>query len=77
MSQQDPRSGDGENVSEIREYITYLLGGIIAFGLVGWLVGLGLHQGWIVFVGIGLGALGGLYLARAHQLERRKDHKDR
>jgi ATP synthase protein I len=51
--------------------ITYLLGGIIAWGLIGWGLDLLLSTRWFWIAGAILGAGGGYYLARQHKLTRR------
>ena len=57
----------------VREYITYLLGGIIAFGLIGWFAGMALGRSWLLFAGAGFGAVAGLYIAWRHHVDRRRE----
>lgn len=70
MSQQQPSPNNEAAINPVREYITYIIAGAITFGLVGLILGLVLRQNWIVFVGLALGALSGLYLAWRHQVDR-------
>jgi|GEM_PF-2425118 len=60
----------------VREYITYILSGAITLGLVGFLLGLLLHTPWIVFLGLGLGAAVGAYLAWRHLVDHRRSQQD-
>ncbi|GAA3682639.1 hypothetical protein GCM10023081_20810 [Arthrobacter ginkgonis] len=53
-----------------RAVTTYVLGGILAWGLIGWGLDFLLHTRWIWIVGAVLGAGGGYYLARLHRDDR-------
>jgi hypothetical protein len=50
---------------------TYIIGGIIAWGLIGWGLDSLLSTRWLWIAGAVLGAGGGYYLARQHKLTRR------
>lgn len=69
-------SGDGNGdsptpeISRFRENFNYIVGGIIAWGLIGWLLDFLLHQRWIWIAGALLGAAAGYYLAFLHRRER-------
>ena len=52
---------------------TYIIGGILLWGLIGWGLDFLLQTGWIVFAALPLGALCGYYLARHHQRHGRPD----
>jgi len=52
---------------------TYIIGGILLWGLIGWGLDFLLHTGWIVFVGVPVGALCGYFLARHHQRHGSRD----
>ncbi|MEE1620850.1 AtpZ/AtpI family protein [Zafaria sp. Z1313] len=73
MARLDPVSREPVNGSWTREYINYILGGIIAFGLIGWGLDYLLHAHWIMIAGAVLGAGSGFYLAHQH----RKAHASR
>lgn len=61
----------------VREFINYIVGGLIAWGLIGWGLDILLDTRWILFVGALLGATAGYYLARHHQRRRsREDGSD-
>lgn len=62
-----PKSNDGK-----LDY-TYIIGGILLWGLIGWGLDFLLQTGWIVFAALPLGALCGYYLARHHQRHGRPD----
>lgn len=67
-----PGRGDSPKpeISRFRENFNYIVGGIIAWGLIGWLLDFLLHQSWIWMVGALLGAVAGYYLAFLHRKER-------
>ncbi|RKW71853.1 hypothetical protein [Galactobacter caseinivorans] len=69
MNQQPASRAEEAAARPVREYITYVIAGAITFGLVGLILGLVLRQNWIVFVGLALGAVSGLYLAWRHQVD--------
>lgn len=46
---------------------TYVIGGILLWGLIGWGLDFLLHTAWIVFAALPVGALCGFYLARHYQ----------
>lgn len=52
---------------------TYIIGGILLWGLIGWGLDFLLHTAWIVFAALPIGALCGYYLARHHQSMAAKD----
>ena len=56
-----------------QDSLTYILGGIIAWGLIGLALDHLLHTRGIVIAGTLLGVVGGYYLARFHQRHRRPD----
>jgi len=74
----------GSNGNSGQEYqggntvLTYIIGGIIAWGLIGWGLDYLLNTRWLFIVGAVLGAGGGYYLARKHNLTRsaRRRHGD-
>lgn len=55
-----------------REYVNYVVGGLIAWGLIGWGLDLLLDTRWIVFLGALIGATAGWFLARHHLRHRRR-----
>ena len=63
-------SGDESTYQGGNTLLTYIVGGIIAWGLVGWGLDYLLDTRWLIFVGAVLGAGGGYYLARKHNLTR-------
>lgn len=71
MSQDKSSWQDDLSDHPAREYITYIIAGVISLGLVGWLLGMVLSLPWILFVGLGLGAVLGAYIAWRHLV----DHK--
>jgi F0F1-type ATP synthase assembly protein I len=66
MSQppQRPRDdGQGTGADKGWTAVSYLIGGVVAWGLIGWLVDRWLHAGGIATaIGIMLGAAGGVFL---------------
>ena len=52
---------------------TYIIGGILLWGLIGWGLDFLLHQAWIVFAALPVGAAFGFYLARHYQRHGRPD----
>lgn len=46
---------------------TYIIGGILLWGLIGWGLDFLLDTVWIVFAALPVGAVCGYYLARHHQ----------
>lgn len=72
MSAQRPSWQDDAEQHPVREYITYIIGGILTLGLVGWILGMVLDRSWIIFVGAGLGAIFGVYIAWRHQVDRQR-----
>ncbi|MGM0929328.1 MAG: hypothetical protein ACQEXN_06435 [Actinomycetota bacterium] len=63
-------SGDDSSYQGGNTVLTYIVGGIIAWGLIGWGLDYLLDTRWLIFVGAVLGAGGGYYLARKHKLTR-------
>ena len=57
----------------VRETINYMIGGLIAWGLIGWGLDLLLDTRWILFAGALLGATAGYFLASHHQRHRRRE----
>ena len=56
---------------------TYIIGGILLWGLIGWGLDFLLHTAWIVFAAIPVGAVCGYYLARHYQRHGRPDNGKR
>lgn len=52
---------------------TYIIGGILLWGLIGWGLDNLLHTGWILFAALPVGAVCGYFLARHHQRHGRRD----
>lgn len=52
---------------------TYIIGGIVLWGLIGWGVDNLLDTGWILFAALPVGAVCGYFLARHHQRHGRLD----
>ena len=52
---------------------TYIIGGILLWGLIGWGLDFLLQTAWIVFAALPVGAACGYYLARHHQSMAAKD----
>ncbi|EMY34650.1 hypothetical protein D477_008343 [Arthrobacter crystallopoietes BAB-32] len=76
-----PSAGNGNGGQEYQggnTLLTYIIGGIIAWGLIGWGLDYLLNTRWLFIVGAVLGAGGGYYLARKHNLTRsaRRRHGD-
>ncbi|NKX54558.1 hypothetical protein [Arthrobacter mobilis] len=70
--QQPERAGAaGSGYTGGNTVLTYVLGGILAWGLIGWGVDSLLSTRWLWIAGAILGAGGGYYLARQHKLTRR------
>lgn len=64
-SPQDPRDEDkaASGADQGWTAVSYLIGGIVVWGLVGWLVDRWLHTGGIATaIGVVVGAAGGVYL---------------
>lgn len=57
-------------MSRFRENVNYIVGGIIAWGLIGWLLDFLLDTRWIWIAGAALGAAAGYYLAFLHRKDR-------
>lgn len=57
----------------VRESINYMIGGLIAWGLIGWGLDLLLDTRWLLIVGALLGAIAGFFLARHHQRRRSRE----
>lgn len=68
---------DDAEAHPAREYLTYILSGLITLGLVGWIVGLISHHVWFAYVGAGIGVLIGIYLAWRHHVDRQRSAGDR
>lgn len=66
----DGTDGTPPEISRFRENFNYIVGGIIVWGLIGWLLDFLLHLSWIWIVGALLGAVAGYYLAFLHRKER-------
>lgn len=56
--------------SGFREFFNYIVGGILAWGLIGWGLDYLLDTRWIWIVGAILGACAGYYLAHQHRKAR-------
>ncbi|WP_449373371.1 hypothetical protein [Arthrobacter psychrolactophilus] len=52
---------------------TYIIGGILLWGLIGWGLDNLLDTGWILFAALPVGAVCGYFLARHHQRHGRLD----
>lgn len=72
MDEHETAPGQGPNPAPAREYVNYAVGGLMAWGLIGWGLDLLLDTRWIVFLGALLGATAGLFLARHHVRHRRR-----
>jgi F0F1-type ATP synthase assembly protein I len=57
--------------------LTYVIGGITAWGLIGWGLDSLLSTRWLWIAGAILGAGGGYYLARQHKLTRPRRNRGR
>lgn len=57
--------------------LTYVIGGILAWGLIGWGLDSLLSTRWLWIAGAILGAGGGYYLARQHKLTRPRRNRGR
>lgn len=55
------------------DYLTYVIGGILVWGLIGLALDYLLDTRGIVIAGALLGAVGGFFLARFHQRHRRPE----
>lgn len=64
------RTKNETDVSFRKDLIVYIVGGLLAWGLIGWGLDYLLQQSWIKFVGVAVGAVGGFYLAVMHRNER-------
>lgn len=67
MASREPVYREPTNGSWTREFINYIVGGAIAFGLVGWGLDFLLQTRWIWIAGVATGALAGGLLANAHR----------
>ncbi|WP_189350189.1 AtpZ/AtpI family protein [Zhihengliuella salsuginis] len=67
MKQHDPVYREPTNGSWTREFINYIVGGMIVFGLIGWGLDFLLPTRWIWLVGVFIGAIAGGLLANAHR----------
>lgn len=72
MDNPENETPQGPNPAPVREFINYIVGGLIAWGLIGWGLDLLLDTRWMVFLGALLGATAGLFLARHHLRHRRR-----
>ncbi|MFL4475274.1 hypothetical protein ACIPVK_14850 [Paeniglutamicibacter sp. MACA_103] len=72
MENPETDPGHAPKQAPTREYVNYIVGGLIAWGLIGWGLDLLLDTRWIVFLGALLGATAGLFLARHHLRHRRR-----
>lgn len=70
MSQDRAPGSRPAEISRFRENFNYIVGGIIAWGLIGWLLDFLLDTRWIWIVGALLGAVAGYYLAFLHRRDR-------
>ena len=72
------RGNSGQEYQGGNTVLTYIIGGIIAWGLIGRGLDYLLNTRWLFIVGAVLGAGGGYYLARKHNLTRsaRRRHGD-
>lgn len=71
MDEQHPSPPPGKRHGH--DFLTYSIGGIIAWGLVGLALDYLLDTRGIVIAGALLGAVGGFFLARFHQRHRRPE----
>lgn len=53
--------------------LSYMIGGILVWSLIGWLLDNVLDTQWIALVGALVGTAGGLYLGHVHNLTRSAD----
>lgn len=53
--------------------LSYIIGGILVWSLIGWLLDNALDTQWIALVGALVGTAGGLYLGHVHNLTRSAD----
>ena len=53
---------------------TYIIGGILLWGLIGWGLDFLFHTAWIVFAALPIGAACGYFLARHYQRHGRPDN---
>jgi len=60
------------NGSWTREFINYIVGGMLAFGLIGWGLDFLLPTRWIWLAGVAIGAIAGGLLANAHRTAYRR-----
>ncbi|MET4003402.1 MULTISPECIES: hypothetical protein [Arthrobacter] len=79
MTKKTPDSGKPDHVvippasnAEKLDY-TYIIGGILLWGLIGWGLDFLLDTGWLLFAALPVGALCGYFLARHHQRHGRLD----
>lgn len=70
MSEPTGGNPQPQGISPFRENFNYIVGGIIAWGLIGWLLDFLLHARWIWLAGALLGAAAGYYLAVLHRKDR-------
>ncbi|MFB0833227.1 hypothetical protein ACX8Z9_00445 [Arthrobacter halodurans] len=67
----DPNArATGWHQSALREFVNYTVGGILAWGLIGWGLDYLLQTRWIWIAGAVLGAGAGFYLAHLHRKAR-------
>lgn len=66
----DKRAKGETEVSFRKDLIVYILGGMLAWGLIGWGVDYLFQLSWIKFLGVVIGGVGGFYLAVMHRNER-------
>ena len=52
---------------------TYIVGGILLLGLIGWGLDNLLHTAWILYASLPVGVVSGYFLARHHQRHSRRD----
>jgi len=69
--EQDPGQAGEPRYTGGNTAATYIIGGILAWGLIGWGLDSLLSTRWLWIAGAVLGAGGGYYLARQHKLTRR------
>lgn len=68
---ENPQTPAGPSKRHGHDFLTLILGGIIAWGLIGLWLDYLLHTSGIVIAGALLGAMGGFFLARFQQTRRR------
>ncbi|MGJ9402498.1 AtpZ/AtpI family protein [Arthrobacter sp. KK5.5] len=70
MSAENGPIGESRKWPRFREFLNYTVGGILAWGLIGWILDYLLDTRWIWIFGAILGAGAGYYLAHQHRKAR-------